>query len=143
MLFLWDKQSTGYIENKHMVPDYKLEGFISSTRMCWGGGHCSTHWVRFAPCVGLCVKRSPLTEVTPVQFPARAICELSCALVFCCATRVFQTIRKNQTLSILAVLRGHNGLMWLAAKVALACLLLEHVVAESFAMQLLAANKDD
>ena len=98
--------------------------------------------------VGLCVKRSPLTKVTPVRFPVGAICELSCALVLCCATRVFQTIRfsslgKNQTLSILAVLRGHNGLMWLAAKGALACLLLEHVVAASFAIQLLAASKDD
>jgi hypothetical protein len=41
---------------------------------------------------------------------------------------------KNQTLSILAVLPGHNGLMWLAAKGALACLLLEHVVAGSFAI---------
>ena len=47
---------------------------------------------------------------------------------------------KNQTLSILAVLRGHNGLMWLAAECALACLLLEHVVAASFAIQLLAAS---
>ena len=46
-------------------------------------------------------------------------------------------------LSILAVLHGHNGLMWLAAKCALACLLLEHVVAASFAIQLLAASKDD
>ena len=49
----------------------------------------------------------------------------------------------------LAVLRGHIGLMWLAAKGALACLLLEdivaaeHVVAASFAIQLLAASKDD
>ena len=99
--------------------------------------------------VGVCVKRSPLTKVTPVRFPAQGhICELSCALVLCCATRVFQTIRfsslgKNQTLSILAVLRGHNGLMWLAARGALACLLLEHVVAASFAIQLLAASKDD
>ena len=50
---------------------------------------------------------------------------------------------KNQTLSILAVLRGHNGLKWLAAECALACLLLEHVVAASFAIQLLAASKDD
>ena len=71
--------------------------------------------------VGLCVKRSPLTKVTPVRFPDGAICELSCALVLCCATRVFQNIRfsslgKNQTLSIMAVLCGHNGLMWLAAK---------------------------
>ena len=98
--------------------------------------------------LGLCVKRSPLTKVTPVRSPARAICELSCALVLCCATRVFQTIRfsslrKNRTLSILAVLRCHNGLMWLAAECALACLLLEHVVAASFAIQLLAASKDD
>ena len=96
--------------------------------------------------VGLCVKRSPLAKVTPVRFPARAICELSCALVLCCATRVFQTIRfsslrKNQTLSILAVPRGHNGLMWLAAKGALACLLLEHSVAVSFAIQLLAVGR--
>ena len=43
----------------------------------------------------------------------------------------------------LAVLRGHNGLMWLAAKGALACQLLEHVVATTFAIQLLAASKDD
>ncbi|XP_071791679.1 AP-4 complex subunit beta-1-like isoform X1 [Asterias amurensis] len=93
-------------------------------------------------------KRSPLTKVTPVRFPHGAICELSCALVLCCATRVFQNIRfsslgKNQTLLILAVLRGHNWLMWLAAKGALACLLLKHVVAASFAIQLLAASKDD
>ena len=82
--------------------------------------------------VGLCVKRSPLTKVTLVRFPARAICELSCALVLCCAMRVFETIR----FSILAVLCGQNGLMWLAAKGALSCLLLEHVVAASFASQL-------
>ena len=43
----------------------------------------------------------------------------------------------------LAVLRGHNGLMCLAAKRALVCLLLEHVVAASFVIQLLAASKDD
>ena len=78
----------------------------------------------------------------PIWFPAGAICELSCALVFCCATRVFQIIwffsfGKSQTLSILPVLRGHNGLMWLAAKCALACLLLKHVVAASFSIQLL------
>ena len=36
----------------------------------------------------------------------------------------------------LAVLRSHNGLMWLAAECALACLLLEHVVAASFSIQL-------
>ena len=41
---------------------------------------------------GLCEKRSPLTKVTPVRFPLGAICELSCVLVLCCATRVFQTI---------------------------------------------------
>ena len=41
----------------------------------------------------------------------------------------------------LAVLRGYNGLMWLAAKGALASLLLEHVVAASFAIKLLAASK--
>ena len=35
------------------------------------------------------------------------------------------------------------GLMWLAAKRALACLLLEHIVAASFAIQLLAASNDD
>ena len=64
--------------------------------------------------VGLSVKRSPLTKVTLVRFLVGAICELSCALVLCCA--------------ILAVLRGHKRLMWLAAKGALACLLLEHVV---------------
>ena len=63
--------------------------------------------------------------------------------------RVFQTIRfsslgKNQTLSISGcVLRGHNGLMWLAAEGAVACLLLEQVVAASFAIKLLAASKDD
>ena len=51
----------------------------------------------------------------------------------------FSSLRKNQTLSILAVLCGHNGLMWLAANRALACLLLGHVVATSFAIQLLAA----
>ena len=55
-------------------------------------------WVYFAchnpdGTVGLCVKRSPITKVTPVQFPVGAICELSCATVLCCATRVFQTIR--------------------------------------------------
>ena len=76
--------------------------------------------------VDVCVKQSPLTKVTPVRVSARAVCELSCALVLCCATMVFQTIRfsslgKNQTLSILAVLCGHNGWMWLA------CLLSEHV----------------
>ena len=70
------------------------------------------------------------------------------AVVLCCATRVFETIwfsslGKNQTLLILAVLRGHNGLIWLAAKGALACLLLEHVIASSFAIQLLAVSKDD
>ena len=70
--------------------------------------------------VGLCVKCSPLTKVTLVRFLVGAICEMSCALVLCCA--------KNQTLSIMAVLRGHKRLMWLAAKGALACLLLEHVV---------------
>ena len=85
--------------------------------------------------VGLCVKRSALSKVTPVRFPAR--CELSCALVLCCATGVFQTIRfsslrKNQTLSILAVLRGQRRL---------AFLLLEHVVSASFAIQLLAASR--
>ena len=47
--------------------------------------------------------------------------------------RGFSSLGKNQTLSILAVLRGHNGLMWLAVRGALACLLLEHVVAASFA----------
>ena len=56
---------------------------------------------------------------------------------------VFLPQEKNQTLSILAVLRGHNGLMWLAAECALACLLLKHVVAASFAIQLLAASKVD
>ena len=98
--------------------------------------------------VGLFVKRLPLTKVTLVRFPARAICELSCALVLCCATRVIQTIRfsslkTSKDFRSLAVLCGHNGLMWLAAKGALACLLLEHVVAASFAIQLLTANKDD
>ena len=51
--------------------------------------------------VGLCVKRllSPRFDTQPGP------CELSCASVLCCATRVFQTIRffslvKNQTLSI-------------------------------------------
>ena len=41
----------------------------------------------------------------------------------------------------LAVLRGHTVLMWLAVKGALACLLLEHVVAGALAIQLLAASK--
>ena len=88
-------------------------------------------------------------EGDPGSFPSRGhVCELSCAWVLCGAMRVFQTIRfsslvKNQTLLILAVLRGYNGLMWLAAECALACLLLEHVVAASFAIQLLAASKDD
>ena len=55
--------------------------------------------------VGLCVKRSPLTKVTLVGYPVKAICELSCALVLWCATRVFHTIpffflQKTQTLSI-------------------------------------------
>ena len=50
---------------------------------------------------------------------------------------------KNNHFRSLAVLHGHNELVWLAAKSALACLLLEHVVAVSFAMQLLAASKDD
>ena len=36
----------------------------------------------------------------------------------------------------LVVLRCRNGLMWLAAKCALACQLLEHVLAVSFAIQL-------
>ena len=58
--------------------------------------------------VGLCVKCSPLTKVTLVRFLVGAICEM--------------------TLSIMAVLGGHKRLMWLAAKGALACLLLEHVV---------------
>ena len=49
----------------------------------------------------------------------------------------------NSTLLILAVLCGHNGLMLLAAEGALACLLLEHVLAAPFAIQLLAASKDD
>ena len=43
----------------------------------------------------------------------------------------------------MAVLRGHNGLMLLAAKGAHACLLLEQAVAASFAIQLLAASKDE
>ena len=43
--------------------------------------------------------------------------------------------KKTQYNRSLAVLRGHNGLMWLAAKATLACLLLEHVVASSFAIQ--------
>ena len=43
----------------------------------------------------------------------------------------------------LAVLRGQNGLMCLAAKGALACLLLEHVEATSFAIQHFGASKDD
>ena len=54
----------------------------------------------------------------------------------------FSSLGKNQTLSIVAVLRGHNGLMWLAARDALECLVLEHVVAASFAIKLLAASKD-
>ena len=54
-----------------------------------------------------------LNKVTPVLFLVRAICELSCAFVLCSATSVFQTIRFSL---ILAVLRGDNGLMWLAAK---------------------------
>ena len=41
------------------------------------------------------------------------------------------------------VLRGHNGLMWLAAKGGLTCLLLKQVVDASFAIQLLAASEDD
>ena len=58
---------------------------------------------QLANMVGLCVKRSPLTKVTLVRYPVRAICDLSCALALCCATMVFQTIRvsslcKNQTL---------------------------------------------
>ena len=69
-------------------------------------------------------------------------CESSCALVLCCATGVFQTTGfppsgKIEHFRSLAVLRGHNGLMWLAAKSALVCLLLKHVVAASFAIQLL------
>ena len=99
----------------------------------------------FGGMVGLCVKCSPLTKVTPVRFsvrfPARPICELSCTLVLCCATRVFQTIQfsslgKNQTLPLLAVLPGHNRLMWLAAQGALACLLIEPVQPRPFAIQL-------
>ena len=78
-------------------------------------------------------KRLPLAKVTLVRFLAKAICELSCVLVLCCATRVFQTIRffslrKNQTLPILAVLRSNNGLRWLAVTGALACLILENVL---------------
>ena len=67
--------------------------------------------VRHGGMVGSCVKHSPLTKVTPVRYSARAIlCELSCALVLCCAKRVFQTIRfsslgKNQTPSIFGCAR--------------------------------------
>ena len=50
-------------------------------------------YIVYGGMVGLRVKRSPLTKVTLVQYPAWAICELSCVLVLCCATRVFQTIR--------------------------------------------------
>ena len=56
---------------------------------------------------------------------------------------ITQHCLNDQTLSILAVLRGHNGLIWMAAEGALACLLLENIVATSFAIQLLAASKDD
>ena len=56
---------------------------------------------------------------------------------------VFRPREKIKHFRSLAVLRGHNGLMWLAAIGALACLLLEHVVAASFPIQLLAASKDD
>ena len=83
---------------------------------------CST----FGGMVGLCVKRSPLTKVSPVRLLAWAICEFSCALFLCCVTRVFQTIqfyslgiKKTKHFRSLAVRRGHNGLMWLAAKGAL------------------------
>ena len=82
--------------------------------------------------VAQCVKCSPITKVTLVRYLARAICELSCALVW-----------KIKHFRSLAVPRGHNGLIWLAAKGPLACLLLEHVVARSFAIQLLAASRDD
>ena len=91
--------------------------------------------------VSLCVRHSPITKVTLVRLPDRAICVLSCALVLCCAMGVIQTIRfsslggKNKQFRYLAVLRGHNGLV---AKGALACLLPEHVEATSFAIQLLA-----
>ena len=45
----------------------------------------------------------------------------------------------------MAVLRGHNGLMLLAAKGALACLLLDYIDIDASlaAIQLLAASKDD
>ena len=56
---------------------------------------------------------------------------------------VFLPRGKNSTLSISGCVPVHNGLMWLAAKGALACLLLEHFVAASFAIQLLAVSKDD
>ena len=74
----------------------------------------------------------------PSSIPGRAICDLSYVLILCCARRVFQHFRS------LAVLSGHNGLMWLAAKGALECQLLQKdVVAASFAIQLLAASKVD
>ena len=57
------------------------------------------------------------------------VCERKMHHLFGIYRIVNVSINQNQTLSILAVLHGHNGLMWLAAVCALACLLLEHVVA--------------
>ena len=77
----------------------------------------------------------------PVRFPVGAIMLVELC-VGIAVPRGFSRLSgfppsgKNQTLLILAVLRGHNGLMWLAAECALACLLLEHIVAASFAIQL-------
>ena len=78
--------------------------------------------------VGLCVKRSPLTNVTLVRTRLRPYVSR--------VVRWFSAVPRGFFFRSQAVLRGHNGLMWLAAKGALACLLLEHVVAASFAIQL-------
>ena len=95
-------------------------------------------------------KALPSHQGDPSSIPGRAICDLSYVLILCCARRVFQTIgfsplwKNVKHFRSLAVLSGHNGLMWLAAKGALECQLLQKdVVAASFAIQLLAASKVD
>ena len=92
--------------------------------------------------VGLCVKRSPLTNVTLVRtrlrpYVSRVVRWFSAVpRGFFSGPSGFPPSGKIRHFRSQAVLRGHNGLMWLAAKGALACLLLEHVVATSFAIQL-------
>ena len=82
-------------------------------------------------------------QCDPGSNPAKAIMwvelcvgSLLCHEGFSPGPPVFPPSGKIRHFRSQAVLRGHNGLMWLAAKGALACLLLEHVVAASFAIQL-------